>query len=376
MKIPAGVLEATRLVRGGKLMEATAVIQRALGGQPSTAMEASDSNTAVIEGSWRVIEPVSPEPTRPSHAADAHAWDATAPKPRHGGRFVTGTYTNSAGTRAYKTYIPAMYDGQAVPLVVMLHGCKQNPDDFAAGTRMNALAEEHGFLVVYPAQAAEANVSKCWNWFQSKDQKRDHGEPSLIAGITREVIAAYRLDGRRVFVAGLSAGGAMGAIMATNYPELYAAVGIHSGLAYAAASDLPSAFAAMRGHGKVRRRKTPRGGHRSSRTVPTIVFHGDSDTTVHPSNGEEVIARGMMASSAVQAQHETDARITVENGNSRGRTYTRTIHRDASGKHTLEHWVVHGAGHAWSGGSAEGSFTDVKGPDASREMLRFFLQAH
>lgn len=368
-------MEATRLVRGGNLIEATAAIQRALRGESPAAMKPSDSSTGVIEGSWRLVEPVPQETTRASHAAEAHTRGATAPKPERSGRFVKGTYTNSAGTRAYKTYIPAVYDRQAVPLVVMLHGCKQDPNDFAAGTRMNALAEEHGFIVVYPEQAAAANVSKCWNWFQRTDQKRDQGEPSLIADITREVIAAYRVDGRRVFVAGLSAGGAMAAIMATNYPDLYAAVGIHSGLAYAAASDLPSAFAAMRGDGKVPRRKLSRGVDRSSRSVPTIVFHGDGDMTVHPSNGEEVIAQGTAASSPGEAQHEADARVTVETGNSRGRAYTRTIHRDTRGKHTMEHWVVHGAGHAWSGGSAEGSFTDVKGPDASREMLRFFLHA-
>jgi poly(hydroxyalkanoate) depolymerase family esterase len=240
---------------------------------------------------------------------------------------------------------------------------------------MNALAEEHGFIVVYPRQAGKANVSKCWNWFQAKHQQRDRGEPSLIAGITREVVAAHGLDARRVYVAGLSAGGAMAAIMGTKYPDVYAAVGIHSGLAYAAAHDAPSAFAAMRGEG------SKRVGHKSRddasmRSVPTIVFHGDSDTTVHPSNGDDLIAQASPASSASKARENAYAEHerTVEHGETSGRAYTRTIYRDTAGKLVMEQWLVHGAAHAWFGGSTEGSFSDPAGPDASREMLRFFLQ--
>jgi poly(hydroxyalkanoate) depolymerase family esterase len=235
----------------------------------------------------------------------------------------------------------------------MLHGCKQNPDDFAAGTRMNQLADELGFIVAYPEQAAAANVSRCWNWFQAADQRRDGGEPSLIAGITRDVIARYDADPRRVYVAGLSAGGAMAAIMGHTYPDLYAAIGVHSGLAYAAARDIPSALAAMRGR---KHPPDPRCGESASQALPIIVFHGDVDTTVHPSNGEQVFTSK-----------------TVENGEESGRKYTRTTQADGSGKPALEHWLVHGAGHAWSGGSLNGSFTDPRGPDASRAMLRFFL---
>lgn len=266
-----------------------------------------------------------------------------------GGRFITRTYRNHAGSRRYKTYIPAVYDGQALPLVVMLHGCKQTPDDFAAGTRMNALAEERGFLVVYPAQSAMANVSRCWNWFKAAHQQRDEGEPSVIAGITRKVIARYNVDARRVHVIGLSAGGAMASIMARMYPELYVSAGIHSGLPYASASDAYTALAAMRG----------RAVSAPVPLVPTIVFHGDRDTTVHPSNGEKVIAT---------AQLQPDA---VEKGETGGRAYTRTTHRSETGP-AMEHWLVHGAGHAWSGGSTAGSYADPQGPDAAREMLRFF----
>jgi len=236
-----------------------------------------------------------------------------------------------------------------MPLVVMLHGCKQNPEDFAAGTRMNQLADKLGFAVVYPAQSTRANISGCWNWFQPAHQRRE-GEPSLIAGITREVITRYGLDAGRVYVAGLSAGGAMAAVMGNAYAELYAAIGIHSGLGYAVARDLPSALAVMRGKGA--------GNARPTQEIPMIVFHGDGDTTVHPSNGEHAM---------------TGTLETVEKGTAKGRAFTRTTHRNAEGRAVLEHWLVHGAGHAWSGGSASGSFTDPLGPDASRAMLRFFM---
>jgi poly(hydroxyalkanoate) depolymerase family esterase len=265
------------------------------------------------------------------------------------GRFIKRTYTNAAGTRTYRTYLPARFHGQSLPLVVMLHGCSQTPEDFAAGTRMNELADEHGFIVVYPAQARGANFSRCWNWFGPRDQQRDAGEPSLIAGITQQVIERHHVDARRVYVAGLSAGGAMAAVMGATYPDLYAAVGVHSGLPYGSASDTASAMAAMRG--------------RSSRSapplpaVPTIVFHGDRDTTVHPSNGNYGIEA---------------AKLHSQTGEAGGRTYTRTLHR---GRPLMEHWLVHGAGHAWSGGNAKASYTDPSGPDATREMLRFFAIA-
>ena len=261
----------------------------------------------------------------------------------------TALFSNAAGSRSYSLYLPPNHTTRGMPLVVMLHGCKQDPEDFAAGTRMNRLADELGFAVVYPAQAAKANVSRCWNWFQPVHQRRE-GEPSLIAGITREVVSRYGLDARRVYVAGLSAGGAMAAVMGNAYPELYAAMGIHSGLGYAVASDVSSAFAAMRKGTGTARASTP--------GIPMIVFHGDGDTTVHPSNGEHAM---------------TGTLETVEKGTVNGRAFTRTTHRDAGGRAVLEHWLVHGAGHAWSGGSAKGSYADPAGPDASRAMLRFFM---
>ena len=280
-----------------------------------------------------------------------------------GAQFIDGVYRNHAGTRSYKLYIPSSYHGQAMPLVVMLHGCTQNPDDFAAGTQMNALAEEKECFVVYPAQTQGANSSRCWNWFNAIDQQRDQGEPSLIAGIARQVIDDYPVNEREVFVAGLSAGGAMAVIVGTLYPDLFAAVGVHSGLPFASAQDLPSALAAMKGGAMPNgQRKAPAGG------VPIIVFHGDRDTTVNPRNGDELIAQGVRSQAGGQAAKAASIDGSVPNGH----RYTRTTHSQADGSPLGEHWVVHGAGHAWSGGSNNGSYTDGKGPDASREMLRFF----
>jgi poly(hydroxyalkanoate) depolymerase family esterase len=251
----------------------------------------------------------------------------------------------------------------------MLHGCTQSPDDFAAGTRMNVVAEEHTCLVAYPAQTASANPSKCWTWFSPNDQQRGQGEPALIAGITRQIMRDYAVDPERVYVAGLSAGAAAAAIMGMTYPDLYAAIGVHSGLACGAASDLPSAFAAMQqGAAAAGREAASASGIGGSRLVPTIVFHGDQDSTVHPRNGDWVIEQS-------RATPMADLRTTVQHGQvPGGHAYSRTLHADARGQTILEQWVIHGAGHAWSGGRPAGTYTDPQGPDAAREMLRFFLE--
>ena len=276
-----------------------------------------------------------------------------------GARFEERTYANEAGSRRYKLYIPSYCSGEPLPLVVMLHGCKQSPDDFAAGTRMNELAEEQGVLVAYPRQPSSANPSNCWNWFSDRDQSRDMGEPSLIAGITRQIMRDFAVDPNRVYVAGLSAGGAAAAIMGSEYPDLYAAICVHSGLACGAAKDMPSAFAAMRQGGSLLKED-------ANRPLPTIVFHGDRDHTVNPLNGDQVIA---------QSKAGVELHLTSNHGRSAGGvSYTRTVQADASGRPILEQWVLHGAGHAWSGGSPAGSYTEPGGPDASREMLRFFLE--
>src|SRR5215203_2809420 len=254
---------------------------------------------------------------------------APAPLP-DGARFETLSFSNEAGSRSYKLYIPSGYSGQPVPLVVMLHGCTQSPDEFAAGTKMNALAEEQIFLVAYPGQTASANHGKCWNWFKPGDQQRDQGEPSIIAGITRQIMRDHAVDPQRVYVAGLSAGGAAAAVMGATYPDLYAAIGVHSGLACGAAQDMPSAFAAMRQGGPPVMSASRNG---SQRSVPTIVFHGDRETTVSPVNGDQVIAQ---AKGIAQSKGGANLHLTVNHGQSEGgTTYTRTVQADGGGRPIL-----------------------------------------
>lgn len=275
------------------------------------------------------------------------------------GDFGTHFYANAAGRRQYRLYEPASADGGPLPLIVMLHGCTQDADDFAAGTQMNVLAERYRCLVAYPVQPRQANPSKCWNWFKPGDQHREQGEPSLIAGITREIIAAHHVDPTRVYIAGMSAGGAMAAVMIAAYPEVYAAAGVHSGLPTGCAHDLPSALAAMKGG----RRFVMKDEAEVSPNRPLIVFHGDADTTVHISNATRLV-HGFDAQSSLL----NEALGTVVGR--RARTVKRMVSADGV---DAELWTIHGAPHAWAGGHASGSYTDPAGPDASAEMLRFFL---
>jgi poly(hydroxyalkanoate) depolymerase family esterase len=367
-----GMAEATRLTRAGRLEEATALIQRTLGGGISPGTFAAPAETAARSTAPIALPGALTGGVSPVIEPDSLRMRARTPEPEVAlaGQFVAGSFTNSAGTRAYRLYVPSRATGQALPLLVMLHGCTQNAEDLAAGTRMNELAESGGFLVVYPEQSAKANGQRCWNWFKADDQRRERGEPSIIAGITRQVAATQPVDTRRIYVAGMSAGGAMAVVMGATYPDLYAAVGVHSGLAYGAAHDMPSAFMAMNqgasdpAQGKVRAAQDA-GAVDLARAVPTIVFHGDRDGTVHPRNGEQVLHQWAGNS----------ARATVRRDQvSGGRAYTRSVYRDAGGQPVAERWIVHGAGHAWSGGSQRGSYTDPQGPDASAEMVRFFLE--
>jgi poly(hydroxyalkanoate) depolymerase family esterase len=433
-QMQGGMAEAMRLMQEGDLTGATAVIQRTLGGSsfgsgfapvaspdaPSGAGEPIDVESSVVDQAPHPGAASEPAAGRGPAAATRPAASpllfgsvplsmpeglslsvpesmpltmpgvlpGAMPSPKEGetdpavvptgGRFVERSYTNQTGTRSYKLYTPSGYIGQEVPLVVMLHGCTQSPNDIAAGTQMNRLAEENIFLVAYPAQAQGANMNKCWNWFKASDQQRGRGEPSLVAGITRQVIDEYNVADGRVYVVGMSAGGAMAAIMAEAYPDLYAAVGIHSGLAPGAAHDMPSAFAAMHQGGPAIPRRvvpiaTPTG--ESARIVPAIVFHGDRDRTVHPRNADRLLEHycpAKLTGSREEASGSTP-RGTVRQGQvAGGHAYTRATYRDVGGRAIAERWTVHGLGHAWSGGSSSGSYTDPRGPDASAEMVRFF----
>lgn len=383
-----GMDEVARLTRAGRLAEATGLVQRLLRGAGEPGPKASPDPT-VLEGEFTRLDPPSPagkEPGhRPGHAARTglgetlrglaarlrptglHGAGTGAPRPPadplpDGASFVTASYSGASGTRAYKLYVPANRGEGPRPLVVMLHGCTQSPEDFAAGTRMNAFAEQHGLFVAYPEQPASANPQRCWNWFKPEDQRRDRGEPDLLAGITRRIMREHPIDPGRVYIAGLSAGGAAAAIMAAAYPDLYAAAGVHSGLPAGAAGDLPSALAAMRQGGRA---APNRGG--TGRKVPFIIFHGDRDTVVNPQNGDQVAAQATAAVSGLRTE--------TQHGEAPGRhAYSRTLYTDAAGRALCEHWTIHGAGHAWAGGSPAGSYTDPQGPDATAEMMRFFLE--
>ena len=292
------------------------------------------------------------------------------------GRFIRGEFSNQAGTRAYKLYVPSQTSESLRPLIVMLHGCTQSADDFARGTQMNGLAEEHGFLVLYPEQAASGNPSRCWNWFQPQDQQRDKGEPSLIAGMVREVAQAHGVDERRVFVAGLSAGAAMAVVLGETYPDIFAAVGAHSGLPFASAHDIPSAMAAMkggRGRGAASLSATTAGRRSCSQPVTTIVFHGDRDHTVQHSNGAAILKQASEAYGAGVANRDTLSTSTEQGIAAGGRKFSRSLHTAGDGRPHLELWTLHGAGHSWSGGDSSGTYTDGSGPNASAEMVRFFL---
>ncbi len=339
--------EATRLTQGGNLQAATAAIQAALSGVAVPMPTAAD-DVNVIDVEAHEVKREAPGPQKPAQPAQPD-------NPGPSGEFISGSHTEAAGTRDYKLYIPPASTGQALPLVVMLHGCTQNPDDFAAGTGMNEAALKRGFYVLYPAQTQRANSSRCWNWFKHNHQKRGRGEPALLAGMTRDVMKRYNIDPQRVYVAGLSAGGAMAAILGDAYPDVFAAVGVHSGLPTGSATNVQGALSVMQTGAAARARTMV--------SPPTIVFHGDQDATVNPANGEQVVA----ASAGVAKPEMKRAR------SNNGRDYTQRIYKQDDGRVVSEHWAVHGAGHAWSGGSARGSYTDAKGPDASEEMLRFFF---
>jgi poly(hydroxyalkanoate) depolymerase family esterase len=321
--------EATRLMRSGNLQQATDAIQRALRGETDTT---------------------------PPHTHTPAADPASE-------QWIDGRFTHAGRTLAYKLYLPPVASTAPNataqhPLVLMLHGCTQDPDDFAAGTQMNTLARELGVAVLYPAQTQPANPQKCWNWFKPQHQQRGRGEPAVLAALTASVMAQHDIDPARVYVAGLSAGGAMADILGRCYPDVFAAVGVHSGLPAGAAHNVMSALSAMR-DGPAAPVAHVAG------MPPLIVFHGDADATVNVRNGDAVVAAAL--------GHGHEAPQITEGISSKGQRFTRNVHAATSERAAVEHWQLHGAGHAWSGGSPHGSFTDPRGADASAEMLRFFL---
>lgn len=350
--------QATRLTRSGDLTGAQALLQQALRGSlpgaaamPPSAKPFAAGDGPTLHAGVDIIDVLATEipDARPNHRAEAHTGPHTG--------MSSGSHAATGLRCDYELFVPPQASQQPLPLLLMLHGCTQNPHDFAAGTRMNELALAQGFIVVYPEQSRRMNPQGCWNWFKHSHQSRGKGEPALLASLVQQLMREHAVDPRRVYVAGLSAGGAMAAILGEAYPELFAAVGVHSGLAAGAAADLPSALAAMKGGASNK--------PAASSGKPAIVFHGDADSTVHPCNGGDVIAR-------CTCQPAESQRVAAAQAG--GRAATRRIHRAADGQVLAEHWVVHGGTHAWSGGSPAGSYTDSRGPDASAEMLRFFTE--
>ncbi|MBC7548419.1 MAG: PHB depolymerase family esterase [Polaromonas sp.] len=381
------LLKATQLTRSGRLMDATRLIQQALSGTARAA--ANDAQVAAKEvidvqardvtpraAPVRTAEPAEPFQPERSHVAD---FGKEPNSPRTAGRFMQDEFVFSGSTYSYRLFVPAVMpteDGlpAAMPLVVLLHGCTQNALDFATGTAMNELANERGCLVLYPQQTAKGNAQLCWNWFEPGHQVAGRGEPGMIAALTRHILAQpaghYQAgqpqgvaDASRVYIAGLSAGGAMAAVVAGLYPDLYAAVGVHSGLPSGAAHDMMSAFKAM-GRGA---------SGTAAAALPTIVFHGSADKTVHPVNGDSIsnAAAAAWGNAGVALVQSHDA---PEVGQARRKSAQRTRYSDAHGTPFVEQWRVTSGPHAWSGGDKAGSYTDPDGPSASKAMLDFFLQ--
>lgn len=251
MKNPfASAMKAARLMQKGRPLSAALAMHGALSPSPKPAKRKPAAKRT-------------PKPTPPAR-----------PLP---GSFIDGLFESKHGTIRYKLYTPTGSARRRMPIVVMLHGCSQSAGDFATGTGMNQLADERGVIMLYPEQSRSANMARCWNWHRPGDQLRGKGEPALIAGLTRHAIALARADPTRVYIAGISAGGVAAAIIGQAYPELFVAVGIHSALTRGDVSTVSGALAAMRGRSTS---QTLTG--RTPRPRPTIVFHGDADTVVHP----------------------------------------------------------------------------------------------
>jgi poly(hydroxyalkanoate) depolymerase family esterase len=357
--------DALSLVRKSDLAGATAVIRQALSGEPA---ESGAGDPKAGPPSAKVI-PLSPRRrlSETLRALRARPQVPPAPvlppepEPELGERFLKRTYRDAAGSLDYRLYVPAAHEKRDLALILMLHGCGQDPEDFALGTQMNALADEFGIIVAYPRQTRRANPSGCWNWFDRRHQSRGAGEPAKLAGLAKALAHEFGIRKERVFAAGLSAGGAMAEILAATYPDVFDAVGVHSGLPYKSAVDVPSAFAAMKGTGP----HDPEPPDASDRRVRKIVFHGLADSTVNPVNGERILdelERGEIPLT------RTDLDWDIEAGQ-----VSRTALKDEDGRPVAEQWLVEGGGHAWFGGDPRGSYTQTVGLDASRVMVRFFL---
>jgi len=382
----AKFLRNPQLNRVSQLMDATRLIQRTLAGltaranqpvgpnatQPTRpARQDARRNGLVIDAVLREINaddsaqdsvpPASPFTARTGQEGDSHA-----PRPAPA-TFKSDVFANEGISWPYRLYTPPGTHDEPLPLIVLLHGCTQTATDFALGTAMNDLAEQKKCYVLYPEQIQRANSSRCWNWFEPGNQQRGRGEPGMIAALVQEVMATRKVDASRVYVTGLSAGGAMAAVMAGLYPDVFAAVGVHSGLPCGAAHDIPSAFNVMRSGNPPR----ATGRAKTANAMPTIVFHGTADKTVHPDNGEHIVTAAVKAA---QSSGVTLVRHEIRQDGGSARAATRTRYTAMDGTPWVEHWEVDSGPHGWSGGDTAGSYTDPTGPSASGAMLEFFLR--
>ncbi|MDP3874009.1 MAG: PHB depolymerase family esterase [Methyloversatilis sp.] len=300
----------------------------------------------------------------------------TAPDGRRVGRLIGrfGAGQPVAGADChYLLYEPAFRTAGPAPLLVMLHGCNQGAAEFAAGTRMNEVAEDSGVVVLYPEQSIGAHALRCWNWYALQDVSNSAGDAALIARLTRQVMQDQDIDPARVYIAGMSAGGAMAAVLARDYPGLYAALGVHSGIAAGRAHDAVSAMRIMASGPDALPPDLLSPTEHGALQLPRIVFHGDADTTVHPSNADALYAAQEPSGDGAASRHASSEATPASDGQ---RGYTRSALFGTSGVSQGERWIIHGAGHAWTGGDGTQSHTDAAGPDASRQMMRFFLQHH
>lgn len=380
--------EVTRLTRLGRLDDAMALLRGGprTGPVSETARPADEARVIDMEadetGTFRAASaPIDSEDSSPAPADDPLAafqsfqqrfggkmpagLDLSSLNRPHGttsrvalaipdgARWEAGSHRHGRSERRYRLYVPANRSSEAMPLIVMLHGCTQNAEDFALGTAMNEMAEARGFCVLYPEQSRQANQNGCWNWFTAEGQSATDGESALLADMVRAIAAVEDIDSKRIYAAGLSAGGAMAAILGQNHGDLFAAIGVHSGLAAGSANNIAGAFSAMKNGGP---------GGASSRAVRAICIHGDSDRTVGSINGVQVIEQALGGARLQKSR--------MKAGN-----HTRERWTDSEGRAQAEHWILHGSGHAWSGGSPMGSYTDPAGPSATEAMVSFFLDA-
>ncbi len=362
--------EAMGLMKKSDLGGATALIRKALSRDTAPGKESGDSNARPPRPSAKVI-PLAPRRSigetlralrgRPIMPPGLPEAPEPSPAPDLGERFLKRAYSGPAGSLDYRLYLPADHEQRELALVIMLHGCTQSPEDFAVGTRMNALAEEFGLIVAYPHQTRLANPQGCWNWFDRRHQNRGSGEPAKLAGLAQALAKEFDVRRERVFAAGLSAGGAMAEILAQTYPDVFEAVGIHSGLPYKSAGDVPSAFAAMNGSAPF----NPAPLATSDRHSRRIIVHGMADHTVNSVNGERLLDEAERGEPALT---RSDLDWPIEGGR-----VSRRALKDADGQPVAEQWLVEGGRHAWFGGDPRGSYTQAVGLDASRVMVRFFL---